>query len=245
MLEPTIAGLTSYVFTPAEEGQLATSLLKKIRALRKGKATSWTELGVPTVSSAQAVWKWMKIQPVEVILQIRRLLFWQELVAHPESHAQLIALLFGKFRVEEKPTLLPSGRLAYNANCYAERFVSDIEALHVLDEGPPFTQLWGQRVPELFEPTEVRDMFLKLDPRQLGAKYIATAQQQANKTNALPNFSARPFNYDLSTATQSNNQPHSNTSNRATEYEHNKQQEAPHSQPAEQQAASSDHQETH
>ena len=156
-----LSGLTPYLLTEAQEAQLDVALLGKIRCIAAGAMCDRSGAH-PKSWDSRNVFKWMNIVPSRIELLVQRLRWYQAIVRWPESHQQVIAVLFGQFGFEEFPTVV-DGRLTPHANAFALRFVTDVYTLKLLTDFEDWPTVWGENLYDLFHDEYIKHLFLSAD----------------------------------------------------------------------------------
>ena len=88
-------------FTDAQVRKLCTSQTKKPRALLQGRASEQVDQRWSTATNASIYRSW-GILPVGLALSIWRLVWFQKMLADPETNSHLLACLFGQIRCEQR-----------------------------------------------------------------------------------------------------------------------------------------------
>merc|ERR1712176_721507 len=100
-----MAGLEAFCLRESDYKRLDTFILGKIRKIMHGKACKEVQGRDGQVhkraETTKEVWKYIKLAPSKVELQIRRLQYWQLVAAHKDAHKQVLAAVFGQMPVDD------------------------------------------------------------------------------------------------------------------------------------------------
>ena len=157
-----LINMDTYFTTNNDYNILDVCITNKVRALRRGKAVDWSGEH-PTAQKTYQLWHWAHLVPCELELRVRRLKHLQAVVRSPMQHEQYIAMMFGIFRFESRPTSNPDGTLHPEAHPFVQRALADIESIDVIDEGQAFLEYCRPRsVHDLFHQQQLREYFSNL-----------------------------------------------------------------------------------
>lgn len=161
-----LSGLETLVLEQSKYKQLNTMVLRHGRRLMQGEGCSKQVLEDGTVKhvacKSKTVWKWLRLCPCELELQIRRLVWYQQLARDIYKHKCILMAIFGRFGFESRDTIDSAGRILPSANPWAQQFSTDIqEGLGKIDAGRGLLDWVQDRVVLVF--TEFRPEFLAID----------------------------------------------------------------------------------
>ena len=195
-----LSGLESYVVGPGDARFFDAILNRMLRSALRGRAHQVDGGGYHRSIPNIHVLKFWRLPPVALELRVRRLLFFQAMLAEPSRHAMLFAALFGRLALEkdhEDRSLPAMPAPLCTEGCFRETSASDpwTKQLHhdMLDLLPHdnyenFTTLWRQHnfsYTTLLNNDELRSVFLDLDIRFLRSTFMFA--------NWSPPTSLKPF----------------------------------------------------
>ena len=164
-----VSGLEFQVLGAGKYQQLSSLVLKHGRKLMQGKACSKQVMPDATIKyiscTSKAVWRWLGLCPVDLELQIRRLVWYQQLAKDVQKHICVLMAIFGRLGCETCDTADAAGRILQTANPWAKQFLANIQCLQKIDAGQALLDLLGDRVLLVF--TDFLPEFLAIDMSEL------------------------------------------------------------------------------
>ena len=135
MCGASLTGLTALLLHDRDYLRLQTCLEKKLRALMLGTA-SWDGHHHIRILSSRKVWERWRLAPLACELCVQRLRWYQSIAREPARHAHLL-----------HETLIDGQRLHLEANGYATRLLTDLQALAFVPE-------WAEQTTNVVEDLE-------------------------------------------------------------------------------------------
>ena len=165
-----LSGLETFVLEQSKYKQLNALVLRHGRKLMQGKGCSKQVLEDGSIKytacKSKAVWKWLRLCPCELELQIRRLAWYQQLARDIHKHKCVLMAIFGKLGFESQDTVDSGGKILPSANAWAQQFSTDIhQGLCKMDAGQGLLDLLQDRAVLVF--TEFLPEFLALDMSEI------------------------------------------------------------------------------
>ena len=127
--EKGLSGLTSYTWTRADARAIDKGLVKYLRVLMTGPATTKVEGERMRTMSNVRVFRHWRMSPTCLELCVRRLRWLQDMTKYQEESAQVVACIWGRLRCEGFGTLDDNGHLTEQANSYAWLLNDDMQSL--------------------------------------------------------------------------------------------------------------------
>ena len=165
-----LSGLETFVLEQSKYKQLNALVLRHGRKLMQGKGCSKQVLEDGSIKytacKLKTVWKWLRLCPCELELQIRRLAWYQQLARDIHKHKCVLMAIFGKLGFESQDTVDSGGKILPSANAWAQQFSTDIhQGLCKMDAGQGLLDLLQDCVVLVF--TEFLPEFLALDMSEI------------------------------------------------------------------------------
>ena len=147
----------------------------------RGKAVQRDPVSGAVVSSMASleVLRHWRLVSCATELAVRRLKWYQSAVAEPDSHALMLASIFGLTKGEAAAGILPG--FVGNTICedhaspWALQFSKDLDRLALFDDGLRFLEDFGEAKLAIFTVPEAAEQFLALDMTQLRACELSVA----------------------------------------------------------------------
>ena len=118
----------------------------KGRSLMRGKASGrWIDTDgtkrYHALTNAEVL-RWLKLVPIHLELQVRRLRWWQTILMDREGNEALLGIFFGRLGAEVKGPLLEDGTLSPNAHPRVLQLEVDLRSLTDIEPGKDFILGW-------------------------------------------------------------------------------------------------------
>ena len=150
-----LSAIESYVPSKTDFRQFDAMLNTKLRICMKGRACQFDAEGSAKKRPNKKVLQYWRLVPLALEARVRRLLFFQSLVADPNNHRLVLAAVFGRARFEDQnaslgksvapPPLLQNG--AFNsapaADPWLQQIDEDLLSLYDHDVFSDFTTEWN------------------------------------------------------------------------------------------------------
>jgi len=165
-----------------------TKTVGYLRALMRGTATKWTQQGPQKLTNTQVYHRW-RLVPCNLLLRMRRIKWYQDMLLNQDAHSQTVAALFGRCRFEQHNTLNDDGTINHeHANPWAIQFNNDICSLCCIDVGDDFlTNIWPTRsIPQLFTDPAIRDAFCYINTNELRSHFLHHAARDPHHRPYMP-----------------------------------------------------------
>ena len=168
----SLTGFTALLLHDRDYLRLQRCLEKKLRALMLGTA-SWEGQDHTRTLSSRQVWERWRLAPLAYELCVQRLRWFQSIAREPARHAHLLCCWFGRMHFESHDTLINGQRLHPEANGYAERLLTDLQALAFVPEWAEQTTNVEEDLGDVFRSGSKRnEWFIGLELRQFRAAFF-------------------------------------------------------------------------
>ena len=160
-----LSGLECLVLEKQKYAQLGSLVLRHGRKLMQGQACFKQQLADGSTRyvacKSKDVWRWLRLCPSELELQVRRLSWYQQLARDIERHQCVLLALLGKLGCEVHDTIDAAGRVLPNANPWAKQFAADMQLLCNIDDGQTLLAAMGDQY--ALALTEYAEEFVSID----------------------------------------------------------------------------------
>ena len=165
------SGLVAMVVDSPDTAALDRILVKLGRKVLQGKACA--KDNQHKAANNESVWRMLRGVPSSLALVIDRLCWWQAIVKRPQDHASLLYAFFGSIPGTPTP-FVPGSPLPATTHAWMRQLASDLQTLADCVEDDALFCAAAQ--PSLLlQDSDVREVFLRCDPRVLKAKFLGTA----------------------------------------------------------------------
>ena len=178
VVETALCGLVPFILSNSDYIALDRFIINKGRCLMRGRACA-KEIQPDghvkyTAVPNDEVLRYLELANSRTELCIRRLQFWQRVVACPTRHSNLLAVMFGSFSFERNRPLDRSGCLSSAAHPWLQQLVEDVETLRDIPDTEYIPEAMDRKPLQLFSP-EVAEDFLRCDFTILRRKFLCVA----------------------------------------------------------------------
>ncbi|MDA8582610.1 hypothetical protein N9L68_00225 [bacterium] len=173
-----ISGLEGFALNSGFFRPLDSSLIKKMRYLRRGRAHRVRD-GRHHADSDYEVLRRMRMVPCELELRVRRLKWLQAIAKEPTNNGQIIVMLMGRLDHEDELAITEAGEITNTATPWAHQMINDVEAIKETEEGELVHEAMEGNMRNLFVEGEWWEAFQGFDPAQLRAQFLAQPECSA------------------------------------------------------------------
>eukprot|EP00438_Fugacium_kawagutii_P012057 Skav222358 [mRNA] locus=scaffold7159:173:2950:- [translate_table: standard] len=165
------SGLVAMAVDLADTAALDKTLVKFGRCVLQGQACD--KSNGHRAANNDAVWKMLRAVPSSLALVIERLCWWQDIVQRPLANVSLLYTFFGDIPGTPAP-VNPGGPLPATTHAWMRQLAADLQTLAECIEDDELFSAAAQPC-LLLQDADVRDSFLRCDPRALKAKFLGAA----------------------------------------------------------------------
>ena len=176
VLAAAVSGAEALVMGASHARRIDACICKKLRCMMLGAAHIGDEEGGHYSLPSVDVWRESKLVPYAIETCVRRLKWWQQIVAEPARNQHLILVFFGQLPHETEDQVLdPQGVIRDDAHPWAVQLAADLEEMLTnVEDAYTLSQIWQPRsIPRLFNDPEIKDAFCQIDATAIRARFLS------------------------------------------------------------------------
>ena len=176
VLAAAVSVAEAFVMGAFHARRIDACICKKLRCMMQGAAHIEDDEGGHYSLPSIDVWRECKLVPYAIETCVRRLKWWQSIVAAPARNRHLILVFFGQLPHEHEDSVLdPHGVTRADAHPWTTQLAADLEEMFAnVDDASLLGRIWEPRsIPRLFNDPEIQDTFCQIDVTAIRSRFLS------------------------------------------------------------------------